>query len=195
MSDLGRRDSPLCPDLVHGVHSAPRALGVGVGGLLLSHPLTSTSRKLPQLGHVAVVLPPGGQPYALQVSQAWRTPGPGLQRGPRLAGTRPGTALLGARIAVDGKWVPFHECMHHRELRLAGSFCPGCPGWCRSPFSICLLQADPPRLGVLPGVSPRCMGRNKGRGLRDPANCPLPDSCAKPRPVPRPAPEAKQSRF
>ena len=185
MSDLGRRDSPLCPDLVHGVHSAPRALGVGVGGLLLSHPLTSTSRKLPQLGHVAVVLPPGGRPYALQVSQAWRTPGPGLQRGSRLAGTRPGTALLGARIAVDGKWVPFHECMPHRELRLAGSFCPGCPGWCRSPFSICLLQADPPRLGFLPGVSPRCMGRNKGRGLRDPANCPLPDSCAKPRPVPR----------
>ena len=96
-------------------------------GLLLSHPLTSTSRKLPQLGHEAAVLPPGGRPCALQVARAWPTRGPGLQRGPRLAGTRHGTALLVARIAVDGEWVPFHECTHHQRAAFGRVLPPRMP--------------------------------------------------------------------
>ena len=80
-----------------------------------------------QPGHVAVVLPPGGRLCALQVACAWPARGPGLQRGHRLAGTRPGTALSGARIALDGEWVPFHEFMHRQRAAFGRVLLPRMP--------------------------------------------------------------------
>ena len=173
MSGLGRRDSPLCSDLVHGCILL-RELSVVGGGLLLSHPLTSTSRKLPQLGHVAVVLPPGGRPCALQVARACRTRGPGLQRGPRLAGTPPGTALLGARIAVDGEWVPFHECMHHQRAAFGRVLLPRMPRL----VQISLLHLPPPGRSPQAGGPPRgqspMLGQEQGPRSPRPGELPSP---------------------